>query len=693
MAACSFSAIRRGLIAAVCVVGLSAAFSGLPPAIAAAPTITPAPLADLRGARALQALGARLPKIAARHRMSTARLIDLLRHDPAVRLDANGLLYFAEAAPMASAAPPRPAAAPAAAATPAVGRTPATAAYDPAATFLLHSHPGSNRTILLDFDGTVLTGTGFDYNFPQPTMAPPVTLDADPSTFNDAERRLIFRIWQRVAEDFAPFGVDVTTEETGNGSVSRDSEADPTYGVRVVITHSSVCGIGCNGIGGIAYLGSFDELQPDAPAGYYKPAMVFYDPYVQRPDDIAETASHEAGHTAGLLHDGNSRNEYQGGLTPPEVAVATRWAPIMGISDSVGISQWSKGDYFDASNPEDDFLVMNSHGLPPVEDDVSDTLDWPAMLSGPSTAGRVSIDRVGVIGSADDVDVYVFAAGAGPYSLDITTAVPGANLDLEARLIDAAGNTVAISNPPDATGAQFGGQLAAGTYRLQLDGVGARDAMTGYSDYGSTGQYRIVGSMVASGLAAPTAAFSVNPPGGKAPATIRFDASAARDPDGSLVDWRWDFGDGTQGSGPVISHRYADGGQYFPTLTVRDNDGLSRSLTQPLRLEAGLLRKVWVRDIAMNLIDAPRRGAQCEARVSVIDAFGQPVPNAAVLGSWSGLTRGPARARSGADGVAILLSARISQQGTCTLRVTGVTGVGLSYAPERNVETTDSFSY
>ena len=36
--------------------------------------------------------------------------------------------------------------------------------------------------------------------------------DSDFGTFSDAEQTAIKRIWQRVAEDYAPFNVDVTTE-------------------------------------------------------------------------------------------------------------------------------------------------------------------------------------------------------------------------------------------------------------------------------------------------------------------------------------------------------------------------------------------------------------------------------------------------------------------------------------------------
>ncbi len=54
---------------------------------------------------------------------------------------------------------------------------------------------------------------------------------------------------------------------------------------------------------------------------------------------------------------------------------------------------------------------------------------------------------------------------------------------------------------------------------------------------------------------------------------LTFDASDSRDPDGHLVDYAWDFGDGNRGNGVAVSHAYAAPGRYLVTLTVRDDSG------------------------------------------------------------------------------------------------------------------------
>jgi PKD repeat protein len=51
-----------------------------------------------------------------------------------------------------------------------------------------------------------------------------------------------------------------------------------------------------------------------------------------------------------------------------------------------------------------------------------------------------------------------------------------------------------------------------------------------------------------------------------------FDGSHSLD-DGTIVGYAWNFGDGTAGSGPTISHTYAAGGYRTVTLTITDNAG------------------------------------------------------------------------------------------------------------------------
>jgi PKD repeat protein len=59
-----------------------------------------------------------------------------------------------------------------------------------------------------------------------------------------------------------------------------------------------------------------------------------------------------------------------------------------------------------------------------------------------------------------------------------------------------------------------------------------------------------------------------------------FDASVATDPDGEIVGYQWDFGDGSTGSGVTTQHTYNQPGSYPVTLTVTDDAGASGVDTQ-----------------------------------------------------------------------------------------------------------------
>ena len=73
----------------------------------------------------------------------------------------------------------------------------------------------------------------------------------------------------------------------------------------------------------------------------------------------------------------------------------------------------------------------------------------------------------------------------------------------------------------------------------------------------------------------PNANLVADPPTAHLDEQIRFDASGSTDPDGTIVDFTFSFGDNTSASGieAVSSHSYAAPGAYIVTLTVTDDDG------------------------------------------------------------------------------------------------------------------------
>jgi chitodextrinase len=75
------------------------------------------------------------------------------------------------------------------------------------------------------------------------------------------------------------------------------------------------------------------------------------------------------------------------------------------------------------------------------------------------------------------------------------------------------------------------------------------------------------------------------------------------DPDGTIVNYAWDFGDGTIGGGMLAQHAYSATGNYTVTLYVTDNDGIVRYTSQPVEVKnmavqwekrIGGARVIWV---------------------------------------------------------------------------------------------------
>jgi len=89
----------------------------------------------------------------------------------------------------------------------------------------------------------------------------------------------------------------------------------------------------------------------------------------------------------------------------------------------------------------------------------------------------------------------------------------------------------------------------------------------------------------------PVAYFTASPLSGTAPLSVAFSAMLSEDPDGFILKWEWDFGDGESGVGESISHTYDTPGTYDVTLRVTDDDSAtataSRTITVTTAEEPG----------------------------------------------------------------------------------------------------------
>lgn len=73
----------------------------------------------------------------------------------------------------------------------------------------------------------------------------------------------------------------------------------------------------------------------------------------------------------------------------------------------------------------------------------------------------------------------------------------------------------------------------------------------------------------------PVAVIDASATNGEAPLTVTFNGSRSSDPDGTIVDYRWDLGDGNTKNGVSVTHTYSQAGAFTVRLTVTDDQGAS----------------------------------------------------------------------------------------------------------------------
>jgi PKD repeat protein len=99
---------------------------------------------------------------------------------------------------------------------------------------------------------------------------------------------------------------------------------------------------------------------------------------------------------------------------------------------------------------------------------------------------------------------------------------------------------------------------------------------------------------------APTAAFIYSPINPYVGVTVTFDASISYDPDGSIVSYFWDLGDGATESGMIVTHAYAVAGTFSVLLTVTDNDALIDTATSTITVPSMPMHDIAVTAISVH---------------------------------------------------------------------------------------------
>ena len=88
-------------------------------------------------------------------------------------------------------------------------------------------------------------------------------------------------------------------------------------------------------------------------------------------------------------------------------------------------------------------------------------------------------------------------------------------------------------------------------------------------------------NVVVQSAVAPTLSFSVSPTAPLVNQTVFLNASASTAAQGAtIVEYAWDFGNGSTGSGMSPTTSYGVKGTYVVRLTVRDSNGVTATITQ-----------------------------------------------------------------------------------------------------------------
>lgn len=308
--------------------------------------------------------------------------------------------------------------------------------------------------ILLDFDGHLVSETNWNYNG---------DINCVPSNLTT---QVMSTIMDRVINDFNPFNVIVTTDETVYNA------ATATKRMRVIITETWEW---FGQVGGTSFLNSFTW-------GNNTPCFVFSSLLNYNEKQIAEAVSHEAGHTLGLRHQATYNgttlvSEYNYGQGSGE----TGWAPVMGVGYYKNVTIWHNGPTPTGyTSFQNDVAVIT--GIVGVKTD-----DYSNSTSGAQVLTATPLN--GIINSSTDADFFSVNLSAAktvsltPFNVGVNHE--GANLDLIVKIYNSQGQLISSVQDPAVLNAIS--LVNAGQYFISVSTIANLNA----GIYGMLGKYSI----------------------------------------------------------------------------------------------------------------------------------------------------------------------------------------------------------
>ncbi len=311
-------------------------------------------------------------------------------------------------------------------------------------------------------------------------------------------------------------------------------------------------------------------------------------------------------------------------------------ATILGPADG---STFVAGDDVEllgeASDPEDGALTDTALEWTSTLDGALGTgeaLTIDTLSAGSHTIQLTATDSGGAVGT-DSIGLTVLPANTAP-TATITSPSTGSSYE--------AGDTISFAgtaNDPE-DGALSGSSLV---WQSSLDGAMGTGASLSYASL-TVGLHQVTLTAVDSGglsgsdtievtvdpaaVNLPPIAILTGPASGDVGATLTFDGSSSSDPDGSIIDYAFDFDDGSpisSGSSPSATHAYSSDGTFTVTLTVTDDDGATGQAT----LDVELVIPIPVPEVIWDTADV--FGTDC-----AIDLDSADLPHVAFKGETHG---------------------------------------------------------
>lgn len=542
--------------------------------------------------------------------------------------------------------------------------------------YKLHSRPGASKVLYLDFTGPYIPA-GTAWLGGRPIQAAPYTQN-------------IYAIWKGVMDDYAPFDVDVTTEQPSAEAMERTDFYDKNFGFKVVISGSTDMGI-CRGMcGGVSYVNVFASVNNKN----VQPSWVFSEMYPinNRERYIATVISHESGHSLGLMHKGIGPHEgyqtteayYDGRYHEYSVihsALRTH-SPIMGKGYYSVIPQWSDGSYSMWSNNKQDDLAYIAESIPRIPADTTNTKETASSFQTASVTNvngvRTNIVKtVGLIEVAEDVDYYTFDVQNAASDVDFLISncqvceatevinMDFGNLHIFATLYDEAGNVVkefkekspSVRIKMTLDPGKYYIAITSGSYARQINpntydeySFFANSDHEGYTNHGSLGYYSITG-YYSSGLAptTPTATIDVSKTTGKSPLTVNFSSARTNAGNSTITSYDWDFGNGQTSTIANPTTVFKNDGTYNVFLTVANKAGLSNTTSTQIVVSTPVApppvvysgESVSVKAIVIKTAKAAGSTTKVTASIALQNKSGNPETTTLVTGTFSGnLTTG-----------------------------------------------------